>query len=480
MLKNKFALKATTAAVGAVFAGGVGAAAVDLDSSSAVAIKYASEVSVSSSGSVLQAGAAADQRATVALGTTIGSSAERYVRLDLTGGKFQGNPSVIVGNSVITGTLESGGNGSATAVVKLAGGGSSASSTDTVTINTATTSGNGIKVTAQGDVKLRYRVFETATYAANATSGTALKDSGDVTYTTFAPSLSTSVASTPATADVSATSGPFTAFKTDSNTGVTTEANLGKVSVTDNGYAALDGSATSAATIMANSGLNLTGDFSSLVSISGSTSSYDTAALARLGLDTSVACAGSNNYDSATLSASTATFTGITPGNLVTGLYLCFTPNTKTAVASQTISGTLDLTGNTGYTVTDASVSTSITRNGAESVALLIPAKGESDTLALRINNIGSTAGKVMGTLYDADGNVVGTANSVLSSSLAARGTLTIQGTTDLAKLLGLTEVTWTKRAKLVIVAEIPSANLRVQNLLKSGGVQSNMSSAAQ
>lgn len=126
---------------------------------------------------------------------------------------------------------------------------------------------------------------------------------------------------------------------------------------------------------------------------------------------------------------------------------------------------------------------TKVTKNGTSLKVLNIPAPDSPyDLPAIRLYNMGTTTGKVTGTLYgqgDANnvggGEILGTANTVLVESLAPNAVKLIPSA-EIGKLFGKT--TWTGRAWMQIESEIKG--LRVQALIRTtvGGqmVLTNMS----
>jgi hypothetical protein len=76
--------------------------------------------------------------------------------------------------------------------------------------------------------------------------------------------------------------------------------------------------------------------------------------------------------------------------------------------------------------------------------------------------NPSTTAGAVRGTLYDEGGNVLGTANSVLISTLAANSVQTL-ASTELAAAFGIS--TWTGKAWMSLTSDF--TGLKIMNTLR-------------
>jgi hypothetical protein len=115
-----------------------------------------------------------------------------------------------------------------------------------------------------------------------------------------------------------------------------------------------------------------------------------------------------------------------------------------------------------------------LAKNGTTRYVYNIPASDNSDQAYIRIYNTSSIDGTVRGSLYDQNGNVVGTASTVLVSDMAA-GTTQVFSAADLETLFG---GTWTGRARMTIDSETPS--MEVQALIRSAtGTITNMSPMA-
>ncbi len=107
-----------------------------------------------------------------------------------------------------------------------------------------------------------------------------------------------------------------------------------------------------------------------------------------------------------------------------------------------------------------------ITRNGAVIRVLNVPAKDNADQSFLRFYNTSSLPTEVRGSLYGADGKLVGTENSVLFSALKANDVEIL----DAAKLEAKIGAPWTGKAWLLIQADISTEFFRVQSMIRAPG----------
>ncbi|MBI3523503.1 MAG: hypothetical protein HY066_03070 [Betaproteobacteria bacterium] len=92
-----------------------------------------------------------------------------------------------------------------------------------------------------------------------------------------------------------------------------------------------------------------------------------------------------------------------------------------------------------------------------------IPAPTNVDQAFIRIYNPSNTAGAVRATLYDQSGSLLGTAGSILVTSLAANS-VTVVTATDIANAVGVS--TWNARAWMKLDAEF--TNIKAMNLIRS------------
>ncbi|MCA3225464.1 MAG: hypothetical protein ING52_08145 [Burkholderiales bacterium] len=366
MLSNKFALKTSVAVVlGALSA--VANAQVDLDASAPVSVKYASEANISTSGTTLIDGANV-QRAAVTLGASLGTNVTGYVRVDLAGGNFACNPTFAINASAGAAdtVLSSGGNGTNFAIFAVTpSAGASLIGTNSGTIDTAAAATCGVRVTDKSGVTMTYRLFETLTNAANPTSTNTLKTRSGVSYVAFTPGLAVASTAASATADVGATNGAYTNF---TPTGVKS---LSNIAITESGaLLPATGLAATDGDIAASGVVTVTGDFQG---VRNTNDTYTGAALDRVYLSAGVDCSTTSAAATA-LSATSATFASFAGTALAApSRQLCFTPQGTQQIQASTYTGLLDLTAQTGFTVTDPALNIgSISRNGITAVAPLV------------------------------------------------------------------------------------------------------------
>ncbi len=120
-------------------------------------------------------------------------------------------------------------------------------------------------------------------------------------------------------------------------------------------------------------------------------------------------------------------------------------------------------------------------RNGVTRHVLNIPNSGSQDANFIRVTNPSTLAGFVYGTLYDAAGTPLGTANTVMATATntqpqPAQSTY-VYTVADIETIFGLTAPGWTGRARLVLNAELPA--MEVLNMIRTGGVLTNVSTGA-
>lgn len=188
-------------------------------------------------------------------------------------------------------------------------------------------------------------------------------------------------------------------------------------------------------------------------------------------LSKSAACGNSNALGTAQrASGSTVTFnmgiatakTHITAGK---GIFFCLHNKGANVVPTGTITATLTGTGTSSYVPIfgEPGSLADITKNGATTKVLNVPSPTNTvDEAFIRINNMSNRAGKVFGTLYSEQGQVIGNANIVIADLTAMQATAV--SSTQLATLLGASS--WEKRAWLQIDSELSS--ISVQNLLRN------------
>jgi hypothetical protein len=177
--------------------------------------------------------------------------------------------------------------------------------------------------------------------------------------------------------------------------------------------------------------------------------------------------------------ATSVTFDGINPTDLSAGVDICITLDGTTIVPAGRFTVTVNGEGTVdGTTVLatpvfgDANLPLyDLKKNGSSFRVLNIPPAGVADQAFIRLYNVSSFAGTVLGTLRDAAGTVIGTAGTEVVK-LNPREVKVINADT-LKSLFG----DWTGRSRLFLEADIDQ--LRVQSLMRSSNVLENMSSEA-
>jgi hypothetical protein len=177
--------------------------------------------------------------------------------------------------------------------------------------------------------------------------------------------------------------------------------------------------------------------------------------------------------------ATSVTFADLTPANLKTGVNVCITIDGLTAVpAGQftvTINGEDKVNGNTVLATPDFGEANrplyNLKKNGSAHRVLNIPPAGVADKAFIRLYNVSSFAGTVLGTMRDSTGALIGTAGTVVTT-LNPREVKVVNADT-LKTLFG----DWTGRSRLFLEADIDE--LRVQSLMRSSDVLENMSGKA-
>lgn len=395
----------------------------------------------------------------------VASGNHLYIRIDLTNGKFK----------TPVGVPEFASSTPATATIALSAGGGLDSTfviydvSDTAGVlltNTFTLSPADLTwVSAASDVRAQVRFYTDASAASNATAatvGTTLADAyltkGAGVVTTFTPATNTAVVTS-----------AFKSFAANTVTGTITGApqngltvQLGKALTAISGALdPLDSSAAVAADFATASDLVLTGQFGAAGSVN---------------LNPNPDCTGANTPTTLDTGKTTATATAFAGVTLVPAKpYVCYTVTGTTAVPAQVISSALTFTGQVVGAVVPAVATPTfgtILHDGAETWALNITSSDNAtDATFVRVSNVSSTDhGKVTGMLFNDAGTMIG--SGTLVADLAANSTQ-VFSSAQIAAALGAT--TWTGRAKLHIVAEINATSLRVQNLIRTGGVLTNI-----
>lgn len=161
-----FNKKVLAVALAAAFTSGA-QAVVDLDATASQKVTYASEVVTTGAETVEVTNLGGLLDVTATLGFTIGAGTSKYVRFDLASANFASAPTITVTPAVagptVTATLSAGGStDDAFVIYEIASSGADLSPDATVTISGAT-----YEISTSSSSQVSYRLYETATGAAN-------------------------------------------------------------------------------------------------------------------------------------------------------------------------------------------------------------------------------------------------------------------------------------------------------------------------
>jgi len=311
------------------------------------------------------------------------------------------------------------------------------------------------------------------------------------TFVSFTQGMQLSVSAGSVTVDVStpSLSKKFLVGGSVRVTGSTTTAiaNLGVIRYTNvPGVLTLTGAATpTIASYLASFTLNVSGSPLAAAQLSAA-AGFNTGGLY---LSNATDCSTFSNPTTPKFaSGNQVSFASVLPANFngTTGsISICMIGNDINLIDRGTVAFTIDSisganSGTPNLSTTD-NVLVRVTKNGTSVKVLNIPSPDYTvDQAAIRLYNMGTIAGKVMGTLYnpgDANnvgaGAVMGTPNATLAEKIEPNAVVVLQPA-DLAKIFGLTR--WDGRAWMQVESEVKG--LRVQSLMRNGpsGVLMNMS----
>jgi hypothetical protein len=189
-------------------------------------------------------------------------------------------------------------------------------------------------------------------------------------------------------------------------------------------------------------------------------------------------CAGTSVSSQPTNGGTSVTFTNVNLSQLQAGLSVCVTIDGTTSVPAGQFTATVTGTGtgtNNDETVPNFGTPQinlyKLVKNGSAHRVLNIPPAGVADQAFIRLYNVSSFAGTVLGTMRDSTGALIGTAGTVVTT-LNPREVKVVNADT-LKTLFG----DWTGRSRLFLEADIDQ--LRVQSLMRSSDVLENMSGQA-
>lgn len=366
---NKYVLKATALAIGALV-GGTAVADTNLDTGALTGTTaFASELNYNSTAT--PAGTAITNSAapivSSKLGFGVSGGQNRYIRVDLTNAKLNvaataaalataaapafANVTVVQGGAV--------GDSFVVFQITAAAGGHASSQTVNVTVPAIDVISTGSKVS------ISYKLFETAVDAANNSSATLYSKSGDL-YT-FSAGLKYALTTGTNTVSVEKTFKEFSTTATPASLSATL-ARLGTITYGVNAVAKADGTSVALTDLVTNATkLVVTGDFTDVSGAGGVFVSNSATCAAS-------AAAGTLNTGKTSADIVVGTTAGGLPASQDYALcYQILASNNANSVAipAQTITAALDLTAASGSAAADVPAATvgTILRDGTELIA---------------------------------------------------------------------------------------------------------------
>lgn len=396
-----------------------GAQAVDLTLASPVPDYIASEFTVASTGTTINAGTTA----LVDAGFSVDDSNKRYLRFDISGGAWVEQLAAVAlavnDSSGAGGAVETYSAGGATTdsyVIfgVLASTGNNVVASDDVVF----TPTNGIVVTDQAGVSITYQMFETAA-AAVANSGSALaSDTGAIISFTAGNTTSADTVS-PSAIDVTVSTGTGAVF-------VGGNANIiGQVNTVDSALAPTDdtGTAANTANMEASSTLTVTGDFTFAQDLTAGAPD-GTYSVANVFLDDGNPNCDSSDQAATAVNDTTATFN--TSAFEAGTFAVCVNANGVSLIAEQTFTGSYTSVAATGYGAeTTALTLGTLAKNGASASQSLVLTPGGAFSNYLRVTNTSNISGNVTFSLTNDAGTSV---SGVTLGSISGQSSTTLAG----------------------------------------------------
>lgn len=185
-------------------------------------------------------------------------------------------------------------------------------------------------------------------------------------------------------------------------------------------------------------------------------------------------CAGDNKGTISPSGNTSVTFKSVKPADLAEGMNICIAVDGTTSIpAGQfTVSVTGEALDSAALDFGAEVKLFNLEKNGSAHRVLNIPPAGVADKAFIRIYNVSSFPGTVLGEMRDSAGALIGSQGTVVTT-LNAREVKVINADT-LKTLFG----DWTGRSRLFLEADID--DLRVQSLMRSSDVLENMSGRAE
>lgn len=370
MSKKKFALKASVVAMAAVLPG-LASAAISMSDSIADARTYASEL-VTNGTTVISD---TNLNALVNVGFGVSNGQTRFIRFDLSNGKFGGT---VAGSHVDAGVSTAG--TSYTPAVAVSAGGSTS---DTYVIFQVTADANyassdvfsfglgtagGVKVTDKASsVSLTYGLFETGVAAVNNTTSDRLATATE-TIASFGTGLKFALTTGTQTASVS------TLYKSFTGSSANGPVEIGEVNYTTNAnvYVA-NGSAVALSDLVSTANVVVAGDFTAAGSVH---------------LTTGGTCSATTTVAGTLNSAKTQATLAVDATAQTTGA-ICYTVTGTTVLPVQTVTAALDVTSGAGADVSAGTLGT-IAHDGTVLKAPYM-AGASGQTTFVQLANMGTT-----------------------------------------------------------------------------------------
>jgi hypothetical protein len=196
-------------------------------------------------------------------------------------------------------------------------------------------------------------------------------------------------------------------------------------------------------------------------------------------------CTASKDFGTKTLIDSSGKVTLDVEADNASGLGICLWTNGETNLQKGQV--TIEVSAKTSATDMTANMShalkhlTTVTKNGTSLKILNIPDRDTTgDKPSVRLYNKGESEATIIGTMYDQDGNVIGTKDSdLLAGEKIGPKEVRILGFATIASALGVSDTGWpNQRAWMQI--ESDSLSLDAQGLVRTGDVLVNMSGGAE
>jgi len=418
--------------------------AVDLNATTPAPNVYASEITITPTTGTNLIGVAGND-VTVDTGFTISAASTRYMRFDITGatiGVLTGRAMALavadvnatktgIAGSSASETLSAGGTaGDAFVIYEVK---SAAANTITPTSNAVLTMPN-LTISAAANIGVTYRLYDNAIDASNNTTANAVvTNTGSIATSTAANTVAAAAGVASGTIDVGANGKTFTLAATRSTLGTITFADVANVNALDGATALTTANATATGTLVVTGDFTAAQDLTTLVpdgTYTGSNVFVDS--------NGALDCvAHASDAAAATLTGTTATFTGFGAAAAAGSRAVCMIVNGVSTIATGSYSAVYTPVGNTGYTLSPSTLTlNTLAKNGSTQVANLALSPTGAYKNYIRVSNGSNNAGTVSITLYNDDGAAATFALSAVagqtSDTLAGQASTGLMDITDL------------------------------------------------